>query len=35
MADTAEPNRKLIFMSHVYAGSRVKHKSTGEIENLW
>ena len=27
--------RRFLFLTHIYAGARVKHEDTGEIENLW
>ena len=31
----AEPDRKYMILTHIYAGARVKHESTGEVEDLW
>ena len=31
----APDDHKFIFLTHIYAGARVKHEETGEIENLW
>ena len=31
----AEPNRKFLILSHVYAGSRLKHDPNGKPNDLW